>query len=95
MNHAEIIKEKGLERGNVPIRNFSKVRVARAIHFAKQSQKQVRTTCWTRANFDKSSKGPMSCLKAGQLMTSRIPTPLVMPDNNTLFIGYCVWSGLY
>ena len=23
------------------------------------------------------------------------PTPLVMPDNNTLLIGYCVWSGLY
>ena len=31
----------------------------------------------------------------GQIfMTSRIPTPLVMPDNNMLLIGYCVWSGL-
>ena len=28
-------------------------------------------------------------------LTSRIPTPLVMTDNNTLLIGYCVWSGLY
>ena len=37
----------------------------------------------------------MSCLKAGQVMTSRIPTPLIIPDNNTLLIGYCVWSGLY
>ena len=26
-------------------------------------------------------------LKAGQFMTSRIPTPLVMQDNNTLLIG--------
>ena len=52
-----------------------------------QTIAKVRTTCWTRANFvktDKSSKGPMSCLKAGQFMTSRIPTPLVIPDNNTL-----------
>ena len=32
----------------------------------------------------------MSCLKAGQVMTSRIPTPLVMPDNNTLLIGYWI-----
>ena len=76
---------------------YSRV-ISLLIHFVKQSQKQVRTTLWTRANFvktDKSSKGPMSCLKAGQVMTSRIPTPLVMPDNNTLLIGYCVWSGLY
>ena len=34
----------------------------------------------------------MFCLKARQVMTSRIPTPLVMPDNNTLLIGYCVWK---
>ena len=30
----------------------------------------------------------MSCLKAGKVMKGRIPTPLVMPDNNTLSIGY-------
>ena len=51
------------------------------------TRKQVRTTCWTRANFvktDKSSKGPMSWFKAGQFMTSRIPTPLVMPRNDWL-----------
>ena len=33
----------------------------------------------------------MSCLKAGQVMTSRIPMPLVMPDNVVDWLLCLVW----